>query len=106
MSEINETRMESAMRFLAESDQDFAQEKVQVERSEILRKRIRARIFLASTGTVVERQARAEIDAESEQADDDYCKTIAAYELLKARRQRAELVIDVWRSLEASRRKT
>jgi len=94
------------MRYLAESDQEFAQEKAQVERSEILRKRIRARLFLVATGTVAERQAQAEIDPEAEQADGDYCKTIASFETLKARRQRAELVIDVWRSLEASRRKT
>lgn len=103
---ITQDKMESAMEYLAQTDHDYANEKAQVERSEILRKRIRARIFLTSTGTVAERQAQAEINEEAEQADADYCKTIAAFETLKARRQRAELVIEVWRSLEASRRKS
>ena len=106
MTAITIERMESAMNYLAETDLDYANEKAQVERSEILRKRIRSRIFLGASGTVAERQARAEIDSQAEQADDDYCKSIAAFETLRARRQRAELVIDVWRSLEASRRKT
>ena len=102
---ITQDRMESAMEYLAETDEDYANEKAQVERYEILRKRVRARVFLTADGTVAERQAKAEIAAEVEQADADYCKTIALYETLRAKRQRAEIVIDVFRTLEASRRK-
>jgi hypothetical protein len=102
---IDAQRMEAAMDFLAESDLPFAQEKMELEKAEILRKRIRARIFLAADGTVAERQAKAEVAPETETADDAYCMCVKAYESLKARRQRAELVLEIWRSLEASRRK-
>ena len=94
--------MESAMEFLAQTDHQFAQEKAQLERSEILRKRIRARVFLTAAGTVAERQAQAEVAPEAEQADDDYCKTIALFEALKAKRERADLVIRVWQTLSAN----
>jgi hypothetical protein len=102
---ITPEKLESALEYLAGTDHDYALEKAQLERSEILRKRIRAKLFLTSDGTVAERQAKAEVAAETEQVDDDYCKTVAAFEMLRAKRQRAEIVVDVWRSLEASRRK-
>ena len=38
-------------------------------------------------------------------ADDALVAATLAFERLKAQRSRAEIVIDVWRSLEASRRK-
>ena len=104
-SAITQDRMESAMEYLAETDEEYANEKAQVERSEILRKRVRARVFLSSSGTVAERERLAEVSPEAEQADADYCKTVALYETLRAKRQRAEIVIDVFRTLEASRRK-
>lgn len=101
---ISQDKLESALEYLAHTDSDYANEKAQLERSEILRKRVRARIFLTSDGTVAERQAKAEIAPESEQADDDYCKTVAVFETLKARRERAEIVVRVWQSLESTRR--
>lgn len=101
---ITEQQLENALLFLAESDHEYANEKAQLERSNILCKRVRSRIFLAATGTVAERSARAEIEAETEQADDDYCKTIAKFETLKARRERAEIVVRVYQTLEATRR--
>jgi len=105
MSEITQDRMEQAMTYLAETDKDYALEKADLERSEIVRKRTRARIFLTETGTVAERQAKAEIHSDVETADDRYVKSIEIFEVLKARRERAEIVIDVWRSLNAARRK-
>jgi hypothetical protein len=102
---ISRDKLESALLYLAETDEEYANEKAQVERSEILRKRVRARIFLAASGTVAERERTAEVSAEAERADDDYCTSMRLYETLRAKRQRAEIVIDVFRTLEASRRK-
>ena len=48
------------MEFLAESDEIYAQEKMELERAEILRKRCRSRVFLTVDGTVAEKQAKAE----------------------------------------------
>lgn len=103
--EFTQDRMESAMQFLAETDQDYAIEKADLTRSEIARKRARAKVFLTVEGSVADRQAKAEIDAGVIEADDRYIKTIEEYEKLKARRERAQIVIDVWRSINANRRK-
>lgn len=103
--DIDEDRVGKAMRYLAETDLPYAEAKAALESAEILRKRVRARVFLTEDGTVAERQAEAETHHDTEAADDQYVQAIKAFEELKARRQRAELLIDVWRSLEATRRK-
>ena len=105
MIDINPERIERALHYLAETDLSYAEAKAALESAEILRKRVRARVFLTEDGTVAERQAEAETHHDTEAADDQYVQAIKAFEELKARRQRAELLIDVWRSLEATRRK-
>lgn len=103
--DIDEERVGKAMRYLAETDLTYAEAKGALESAEILRKRVRARVFLTAEGTVADRQARAECDHDAETADAAYVEAIKRFEELRARRQRAELLIDVWRSLEATRRK-
>lgn len=105
MSEITQDRMEAALHYLGETDVVFSLEKADLERSEISRKRVRARVFLTEVGTVAERQAKAEIHEDAVTADDRYIGCIESFETLKARRQRAEIVIEVWRSINANRRK-
>ena len=93
------------MDFLAESDDVYAQEKMELERAEICRKRVRARIFQTADGTVAERQAIAETSPDTIAEDDRYIACIKAFETVRARRQRAELLIEVWRSINASQRR-
>lgn len=97
--------MEAAMNFLAETDESYAEAKTNLLRSEILCKRIRARVYTFVEGNVEARKAQAETHQEVVQADDEYIKATLAFEALKARRSRAEILMDVWRTLEASRRK-
>jgi hypothetical protein len=94
------------MSFLAETDDSYAIAKADMLRGEILAKRARARVFVTGEGSVEARKAAAEIHAEVTAADDDLIRATLAFEGLRAKRQRAEIVIDVWRSLEASRRKS
>jgi hypothetical protein len=98
--------MERAMTFLAETDQTYAEAKTDLLRSEILAKRVRARLFMVGEGSVEARKAAAEAHSEAHEADESMCAATLAFEALRARRQRAELVIDVWRTLEATRRKS
>jgi tRNA(Glu) U13 pseudouridine synthase TruD len=99
--------MEAAMDYLAETDQTYAEAKTQLLFNEILAKRVRARIFVATIeGSVEQRKAVAEGHHEVIQADEGLCQATQEFEALKARRSRAEIVIDVFRTLEASRRKT
>jgi hypothetical protein len=102
---INQDKMEAAMLFLAESDLPYAQAKTSLMQTEILCKRTRARIFLSSDGSVESRKAAAETHGEAIAADDQYCEATLAFETLKARRSRAEIVVDVWRSINASQRR-
>ena len=104
--DIDEDRVGKAMRYLAETDLTYAEAKAELESAEILRKRVRARVFLTEDGTVAERNAEAECYCDTEAADDRYVGAIKRFEEIKAKRQRAELLIDVWRSLEATRRRT
>jgi hypothetical protein len=98
--------MEAAMNFLAETDETYAEAKTNLLRSEILCKRIRARVFTFVEGNIETRKAQAEGHQEVVAADDEYIKATLAFESLKARRSRAEILMDVWRTLEASRRRT
>jgi len=103
---IDHTGLENAMEHLAATDMEYADLKGQLENAEILRKRIRARIFLTVSGNNEERKARAETDSMVEAADEEYVTALVQFEKLRAQRQRSESYIDVWRSVEASRRKT
>lgn len=94
------------MEFLAETDENYANLKTLVLRCEILAKRARSRIFLTGEGNVESRKAAAEVHGEVCAADDTYIEAMREFETLKARRCRAEILIDVWRSIEASRRRT
>lgn len=107
MSEpITQERMENAMDFLASTDDAYAEAKANVLRAEILVKRIRARLFIAEEGSVEVRKAKAEAHQEAIDGDEALCSATLAFEALKARRSRAEILIDVYRTLEASRRKS
>lgn len=101
---ITESTLEGALNYLASSDVSSAEAKASVERTEILRKRARARCYLLTDGTVGERQARVEIAADVVAADDAYIAAVREFETLKAKRERANIVVRVYQTLEASRR--
>ena len=104
MKGVELENVERAVMFLAESDAPYADARTAVRRLEILRKRVRARCFLAATGTVAEREAQAETAADVDAVDAEYVTATQEMELLSARRERAGLVIDLYRTLESSRR--
>ena len=103
--ELNESKVFEILTFLSTTDARFAQAKCDLESAEILRKRVRARQFLEADGTAGERQAEAETADDTQAADDAYIAAKLDFEKLKAHRERGEMLIEVWRSLEASRRK-
>ena len=95
------------MEFLAETDEKYALAKADLLRTEILARRVRARVFISmSEGSVEARKAHAEGNPDVIAVDDALVEATVTFEGLKARRSRAEILIDVYRTLEASRRKT
>jgi hypothetical protein len=47
----------------------------------------------------------ADVSEEAVKADDEYDKSLLSFETLKGRRETWQIVIDVYRTLEASRRR-
>jgi hypothetical protein len=103
---IDQEKMEKAMTYLAETDISYAEAKTNLLRAEILVKRVRARVFVETEGGVEVRKAKAEGHVDVVTADESLCASTLDFETLKAKRSRAEIVIEVWRSVNASQRKS
>lgn len=99
-------RMENALEYRATTDDDYASKKAAVLRAEILCKRVRARVFVGEEGSVDARKAKAEGHQDVIKADEDMIQASIAFEVLKASRETADILIDAFRTVEASRRKT
>jgi hypothetical protein len=98
--------MEAALDYRATTDDEYAERRADVLRTEILCKRVRARIFVIEEGSVEVRKAKAEAHGEVIGADDAYVTATLEYERLRASRGTADILIDAFRTVEASRRKT
>lgn len=94
-----------ALRYLAESDQQIAEAKAKLKADEIRLKITEAQEFLSADGSVAERQAKAKASDAFLNAVGEYENAYADYEILHAKRERAQTMIDVWRTIEASRRR-
>ena len=101
---IDLERVERALNFLADTDLQYAEAKTEVERSTYLCKHARALVYPQTEGTVDERKSAVERAFEVTQVEDRRLNAILKCETLKARRETAALLIDTWRSVEASRR--
>jgi len=100
----DESHAGRALRYLEESEEPYARAMANREAAEAATKIARDSAFLASEGTVAERQALAGTANDYRAALE---KLEAAYfelELLKAKRMRATLTLEVWRSLNSNRR--
>lgn len=98
-------RVGRAVNYLCESDEPYARAAAQLEAAELRVKQVREVAFLEATGTQAERAARANQTPEAQEANAELEKKVYAKELLKARRATAMVIIDVWRTLEASQRR-
>lgn len=102
---ITDQRAEEAFEFLRDSTGAIGAAKAELERSEILRKRVRRRFFVAFEGSVAQREAQAETMSDTEAADERYVQAVSAYESLRARRELETIALDVWRTESANRRR-
>lgn len=101
---ITEDRLQKALTYLAETDEEVAELKGNVERQEYFKKRVRAAEFLSASGPVEERKAKAEVSKDVEDIEHDYTRALVAYEHIAAKRKTEALIVDVWRSMNANRR--
>lgn len=103
MITLTEARMEEALNFMADSDENLANLLADMERAEWRAKATRQAIFVTLTGTVADREARACIHEETEKAQQHYFTAVQAYNSLRNKRATEQIVIDCWRSINASR---
>lgn len=101
---VTRDRMEQAMDFLGESDEEVARLKVNMLRAEYVMKRKEAHAFLEMDGSVAERQAVAKLDKDVIAAYDAHADALEQYEIIAAKRKTEALIVEVFRTLEASRR--
>lgn len=104
MGGLSDEDCDEALAYLQSTCENIADAKAELERSEILRKRVRKKHFLTADGNNAEREAYVEGIDEVHQADDRYVNAVAAYEGLRAKRELQVIKVDVYRSQEASRR--
>ena len=90
---------------LAQSDEKYARLTAKIKALDHRRRVVRAIAFLETSGTVAEREALSQASKEYQAFIKEYENTIADREILAAKRKRAELTIDVWRSLNSARSK-
>lgn len=102
---IDQSRMEAALDFLWNSDEEVARLKTEVRRKEYLLKRKEAHAFLSQPeGSVKDRECRARVDTGVTEAYDKHTDAMEAFERLAARRETEALVIELYRTIESSRR--
>ena len=105
MSMPNEERLSAALDYLASTDEEVAQHKAAKTSQEYLMKKAKAIVLLASKQSSNPlKEAEYYASDEYEQSIATHHDTIVELETLLAKRKRAELTIDVWRSLNANRR--
>lgn len=102
---ITDLRAEEAFEFLRDSVGGIGAAKAELERAEIMRKRVRRKHFITTEGTVTLREAIAENMPDTEAADERYVQAVSAYESLRARREIEAIALDVWRTEAANRRR-
>lgn len=100
----DEKQIGAALQYLAETDAPCAKLIARVKALEFQAKAILGMEFLDAEGTVAEREAKARASTAHRAFINDYENAVAECETIRAKRKRAELTIEVWRSLNANRR--
>lgn len=104
-SMITDERMEKALNFLATTDTEYAEWCGAVMRSDFMMEAAEALAFKASEATSAEaRKQDAKLSEAVKKAQEEHIKCVVNRERLRAQRKRAELTIEVWRSMNANRR--
>src|SRR5271167_795795 len=102
---IPDSRLESALKKLAFTDNLSAELHMKLERAEFRAKAVKDAIFLRSEGSVAERNALAGIHPDYAAAMETYFEALQAHDTMKNERAREVLIIDVWRTCQANNRK-
>jgi hypothetical protein len=102
---ISETRVEEAVEFLRDSAMDFGRARGHQIYAEKSLSRVKSLQMVGRPGSAADREASAYASAEYLDALEGLQNAVADCETLRAQRDAAEMLIEVWRSqFSASRR--
>ena len=97
---------ERALKYLAETDEKYATAKAVMVGTKDRKGITESAEFLNATeGTVKDRESTAKCSEAYKQIVDKYEESVLDYELIRAKRLRAELTIEMWRSLNSAKSK-
>lgn len=102
---ISDDRLQKALTYLAQTDEEAANAKASMKALEQKRKTIKGLAFIEASGTVGEREAKAYASQEYQDIVEQYENAVADAELYANKRKTEELIIEVWRSSNANRRR-
>lgn len=102
---IEESQAEKALNYLASTDESCARAKGSVKALEYRLKVAKAIEFLTANGTVADKEAQALSSLPYRELIDQYESAVIEFETIAAKRERAVLTIDVWRTESSNRRK-
>lgn len=101
---LNDERVERALKHLATTDHALANAKKGMMSLEYAAKLAEHAVYLVTEGTAQERKATAESSTTAQAAWGKYFDAVAAYEQCRAKREYEWLVVDLYRTVESSRR--
>jgi hypothetical protein len=102
---ISDEKLEAALRYLSETDEQAAGARAQRLRAEFARERLRAKLTLESNETSdTKRRAWAECQPAYAEACEYEAQTVGDDEFLRNKRNTANVIVEAWRSENANRR--
>ncbi len=106
LENLNADRVDRALGVIAQTDLEVAEWKGAVLRTEHMAKVAEALAYKAqSDGSVEDRKQAVKLDPDVQKRWEEHLQAVVKHEALKARREREFIVIDLFRTIEASRRK-
>jgi hypothetical protein len=105
LEKLNDGRVEKALMYLSQTDEEHAFLSGEVKRLEELIKQAKSHAFLLSSGTVAEREAQA-IDSPSyKNAVDEWVDAYKKFKIIENKRIHEVRITEIWQTLSANRRK-
>lgn len=105
LEQLNDTRVEKALIFLSNSDEEHAVLSGEVKRCEEAIKQAKSHAFLLSSGTVAEREAQAVDSPTYKSSVDEWVDKYKQFKILDNKRQHEIRITEIWQTLSANRRK-
>lgn len=101
---ISDTLVQQAFDWLKENAKPSAAARAARIRAEHNTKRVKAQQFLSHEGSVAERDAQAIASTEYDEAVEAECAAVEADEFHRNQRNKAEAIIDAWRTEQSNYR--